>query len=122
MRLQPLGAQLVRVGDNNPLVLCNVTHYNRFVIKSFSHKGLQGFHTSGSLKGIVPQHASKLRQILATLDIASSRDEVDLPTFHLHQLTGQYEGMLSARVSGNWRVIFAFDGNDVILVDYLDYH
>lgn len=30
--------------------------------------------------------------------------------------------MLSARVSGNWRVIFAFDGNDVILVDYLDYH
>lgn len=25
-------------------------------------------------------------------------------------------------VSGNWRMIFAFDGTDVVLVDYLDYH
>ncbi|MBZ5876657.1 hypothetical protein [Chromohalobacter israelensis] len=25
-------------------------------------------------------------------------------------------------VSGNWRIIFRFNGPDVELVDYLDYH
>jgi proteic killer suppression protein len=25
-------------------------------------------------------------------------------------------------VNGNWRVIFRFEGKDVELVDYLDYH
>jgi len=25
-------------------------------------------------------------------------------------------------VSGNWRLTFAFDGQDVILLDYQDYH
>jgi len=26
------------------------------------------------------------------------------------------------RVSGNWRLTFAFEGEDAILVDYQDYH
>jgi proteic killer suppression protein len=26
------------------------------------------------------------------------------------------------KVNANWRMIFAFDGEDAILVDYLDYH
>jgi len=25
-------------------------------------------------------------------------------------------------VSGNWRLLFAFDGEDAVLVDYQDYH
>lgn len=32
------------------------------------------------------------------------------------------KGHYSVCVSGNWRMIFAFDGTDVVLVDYLDYH
>ena len=28
----------------------------------------------------------------------------------------------SVSVSGNWRVTFAFDGKDAVLVDYEDYH
>lgn len=66
------------------------------MIKSFTHKGLAAYYRTGSVKGIVPQHAKRLRLILSTLD--------------------------DAIVNGNWRVIFAFEGEDVILIDYLDYH
>ncbi|MFY9674830.1 MAG: type II toxin-antitoxin system RelE/ParE family toxin [Terriglobales bacterium] len=28
----------------------------------------------------------------------------------------------AVRVSGNWRLTFAFEGEDAILIDYQDYH
>ncbi|WP_426516433.1 type II toxin-antitoxin system RelE/ParE family toxin [Diaminobutyricibacter sp. McL0618] len=92
------------------------------MIKSFAHKGLAAFYATGSAKGIVPQHAKRLRLILTTLDDAAAPADVDLPAFGLHSLKGEFAGMFSVRVNGNWRVIFDFDGEDVMLVDYLDYH
>lgn len=92
------------------------------MITSFAHKGLSTFYRTGSARGIVSQHARRLRLILATLDDATSPEDVDLPAFGLHSLRGDVAGMHAMRVSGNWRVIFTFDGEDVILVDYLDYH
>ena len=92
------------------------------VIKSFTHKGLAAYYRSGSVKGIVPQHAKRLRLILTTLDDASTAADIDLPAFGLHGLKGALAGMFAVRITGNWRVIFAFEGEDVILVDYLDYH
>lgn len=92
------------------------------VIKSFAHKGLSTFYYTGSARGIVPQHRRRLRLILATLDDAAVPEDVDLPAFGLHALKGDLAGMYSLRVNGNWRVIFAFDDEDVILVDYMDYH
>lgn len=32
------------------------------------------------------------------------------------------QGCYAVSVSGNWRLIFKFDGQDAILVDYQDYH
>ena len=32
------------------------------------------------------------------------------------------EGHWAVRVSGNWRLTFAFEGEDAILIDYQDYH
>ncbi|MFF2051066.1 type II toxin-antitoxin system RelE/ParE family toxin [Leifsonia sp. NPDC058194] len=92
------------------------------MIRSFTHKGLAAYYRSGSVKGIVPQHAKRLRLILSVLDDAAVPADVDLPAFGLHSLKGDFAGMFSLRVSGNWRVIFAFEGEDVILIDYLDYH
>lgn len=48
------------------------------------------------------------------------------PSWKLHQLhnKGRFElkGHFSVSVSGNWRLTFMFDDEDVILVDYVDYH
>ena len=60
--------------------------------------------------------------ILFALDIAEAPDELDLPAFSLHALKGDLQGFWSIKVNGNWRVIFRFMGNDVELLDYLDYH
>ncbi|ACO80329.1 hypothetical protein AvCA_42020 [Azotobacter vinelandii CA] len=37
-------------------------------------------------------------------------------------LKGDRAEFWSLTVSGNWRMIFRFAGNDIELVDYLDYH
>lgn len=47
---------------------------------------------------------------------------MDLPGLYLHQLKGKDRGRWSARVSGNWRITFKFEGPDAIDVDYEDYH
>ena len=77
---------------------------------------------TGSKAGINPDHAPKLKRQLTRLDIAKTADDVNLPGWRLHLLTGNLSGHYSIVVNGNWRITFAFDGEDVVLVDYLDYH
>jgi proteic killer suppression protein len=92
------------------------------MIKSFRHKGLERFFREGSKAGIQPQHAKRLRLQLARLDAASGPEDMNLPGWRLHALKGDLAGHWSAWVNGNWRMTFAFDGEDAILVDYRDYH
>jgi proteic killer suppression protein len=92
------------------------------MIVSFRHKGLELFYTSGSTKGILASHATKLGRILGLLDVASAPADVNLPGFKLHPLKGNMKGHWSVWVNGNWRVTFRFIGADVELVDYQDYH
>lgn len=89
---------------------------------SFQHKGLRKFYETGTKKGIRASHEIKLKMILVALDTAETADELDLPAFYLHTLKGDLKGYLSIKVNGNWRVIFKFIGNNVELIDYLDYH
>jgi proteic killer suppression protein len=92
------------------------------MIKSFQHKGLEGFFKSGSKAGVQPTHATKLRLQLTALDHAKQPDDMNAPGWRLHRLTGKLAGYFSVTVSGNWRLIFKFEGQDAELVDYLDYH
>ena len=92
------------------------------MIKSFRHKGLEAFFRTGSKSGIRPDHAGKLRLQLFALDQAKAAGEMNAPGWRLHTLTGKYKGFWAVSVSGNWRLVFRFVGEDVELVDYLDYH
>ena len=56
------------------------------------------------------------------MDRATVPADLDIPGWRLHPLKGELAGYWSLTVSGNWRVIFCFDGSDIKLVDYLDYH
>jgi len=47
---------------------------------------------------------------------------MNVPGWKLHPLKGEMKGRWSVSVSGNWRPTFEFDGEDVILIDYQDYH
>lgn len=92
------------------------------MIKKIRHKGLRKFYKTGSLQGIIPEHAGRLRVILARLDASKEPQDMNLPGLDFHSLTGNYAGFWAVSVSGNWRVIFRFDGEDATDVEYLDYH
>ncbi|HEY1057696.1 MAG TPA: type II toxin-antitoxin system RelE/ParE family toxin [Limnobacter sp.] len=92
------------------------------MIKTFAHKGLEKFYLTGSKAGIRPDHANKLRRQLARLDEAHSPQDMDIPGWNLHSLDGVLKGHWSVWVSGNWRMTFRFVGDDVEIVNYLDYH
>ena len=92
------------------------------MIKSFRHKGLEGFFHEGSKAGIQPAHASKLRLQLAALDQAVRPEDMSASAWRLHPLKGSLKDHWAVTVNGNWRMVFAFEGSDAVLVDYLDYH
>ncbi len=92
------------------------------MIRSFRHKGLEGFFRTGSKKGIQPAHAARLSRQLAKLDTSAGPQDMNLPGWRLHALAGALVGHWSVWVNGNWRLTFKFEGQDAVLVDYQDYH
>jgi proteic killer suppression protein len=92
------------------------------VIKSFLHKGLRRFYESGSVVGIEPQHAKRLRMQLAALNTAVSVADMDIPGFRLHPLKGAERERWSVWVNGNWRLTFEFRDGNAYVLDYEDYH
>ncbi|MCP4472202.1 MAG: plasmid maintenance system killer protein [Gammaproteobacteria bacterium] len=59
---------------------------------------------------------------LAALDTAQSIDDVDIPGYRLHQLTGDRRGIWSITVNANWRLTFEFEEGNVYILNYEDYH
>jgi proteic killer suppression protein len=92
------------------------------MIQSFRHKGLRRFYESGSLAGIQPQHAKRLRMQLVALDSAQVIEDMDIPGFRLHPLKGADRGRWSIWVNGNWRLTFEFRDGQAYVLDYEDYH
>jgi proteic killer suppression protein len=92
------------------------------MIRSFRHKGLERFFITGSKKGILPEHSEKLGRILDRLDASISPADMNLPGYRLHELKGKDVGTWSVIVNANWRITFEFEGQDAVVVDYLDYH
>jgi toxin HigB-1 len=92
------------------------------VIRSIRHKGLKRLHEDDDTRGVIAEHAAKLRDILARLDAAATVADMDLPGFRLHPLKGKFKDFWAVTVRANWRVIFRFAGRDAVDVDYVDYH
>jgi proteic killer suppression protein len=92
------------------------------MIISFTHKGLKRFYTSGSKAGIQAEHADKIKRLLTSLDSAVCPDDMNLPSYSLHELKGNKAGIWSVTVRANWRITFRFIGIDIELVNYEDYH
>lgn len=92
------------------------------MIRSIRHKGLKCLYEDDNARGVAREHVTKLRDVLARLDAASTVLDMDLPGFRLHALKGDLEGFWAVTVRANWRVIFRFTAGDVLDVDYVDYH
>jgi proteic killer suppression protein len=92
------------------------------MIRSIRHKELKRLYEDDDRRGVIREHAVKLRDILARLGAAGTVADMDLPGFRLHPLRGELKGSWAVTVRANWRVIFRFADGDALDVDYADYH
>lgn len=92
------------------------------MIRRFRHKGLERLFTNNDASGVNPQLAAKLRRMLILLDRGKDPSALNVPGYRLHPLKGDRSGQWAASVSGNWRLIFEFEGEDATNVDLVDYH
>jgi proteic killer suppression protein len=92
------------------------------MISRFRHKGLARFFETGDTRGINAQHADWLRILLTSLHGAETPVDMNLPGYRLHPLKGERKGQWAVSVSGNWRLVFVFEGTNVSDVDLVDYH
>ncbi len=114
----------IRALRNELLRHCNLSgdRLQSAMIVSFRHKGLKLVYEKGDRRRLSSEHADKIERILARLDEATEPRNMDLPGFRLHPLKGDLAGYWSVSVSGNWRIVFRFDGANVRDVDLVDYH
>lgn len=92
------------------------------MILRFRHKGLERLFTTGNASGVSAQQAGKIRLILAQLHMAAEPAAMNIPGMRFHALSGDRKGQYAVSVSGNWRIVFEFEGQDATQVDLVDYH
>ena len=100
---------------------CRYT-FPREMIRRVRHRGLRRLYADDDRRGLNPEHVEKIARVLARLDVAVRPEDLDLPGFRLHPLTGDLAGYWSITVRANWRIIFRFEEENVTDVDLLDYH
>ena len=88
----------------------------------FAHRGLRRFYARGDARGLNPDQVARIRRLLTALQDASSPQDMALPGWRLHPLTGERRGQWGVRVSGNWRIVFRFVDGAAVDVDLIDYH
>lgn len=92
------------------------------MIKSFIQKGLKNFFYKGTKKGINPNHADNLSDILDMLDAATEIKDMKFPGSNLHLLEPKQHEIYAVSVSGAWRVTFKMEDGNVYIIDYLNFH
>ncbi len=92
------------------------------MILTFKHRGLERFFRKGDHRGIIAKSEVRVERILDRLDSVVKPDDMNIPGFKFHQLSGGRRGVYSVAVTGNWRITFRFDGQDATNVDLEDYH
>jgi len=92
------------------------------MILTFKHRGLERFFKRGDHSGIITKTEVRTERILDRLDTVARPDDMNIPGFKFHQLSGTRKGAYAVTVTGNWRITFRFDGKDAIDVDLEDYH
>jgi toxin HigB-1 len=92
------------------------------MIESFRHKGLKRLFENGERKGINPQFVERVENILGLLDAATTAQDMALPSFRLHALTGDLRGFWAVTVRANWRIVFRLEDGNARDVDLVDYH
>ena len=92
------------------------------LIRSFKNRNLRELFETGNKRGIPAQFSKRITKQLDVLNRARVLRDISLPGFNLHPLKGDRKGAWSIKVSGNWSLVFRFEGQDVYDIDFVVYH
>ena len=92
------------------------------MIETIKHKGLRRLYQENDRSGIRTDLVDKIQKILSTLDAANGPEDIVLPLFRFHPLTGDRRGTYAVTVKANWRVTFRFHEGAAYDVNLEDYH
>lgn len=94
------------------------------MIRSFRSKKLARYWFRNDPSGLPADQLERLRLRLTALNEATQPEQMNVPGWHFHALLGNMKGRYAVRVTGNWRLTFAWsaDGPDAVDVDHEDYH
>lgn len=91
------------------------------MIRSFKHKELAALW-EGRRSRIDSRLHRRILIRLDRLDAATSMEELNLPGFDFHSLTGFNPTRYTIHVNGPWCITFEFAGGDASAVDFENYH
>ena len=89
---------------------------------SFRGRSLKRFWERNDASKLPHDRLQRIAMILDRLDAATSPEDVNLPGFGFHKLSGTSKGRFAVSVSANWRITFGWQEQDAVDVDFEDYH
>lgn len=92
------------------------------MIGSFRSKALRKLWEKNDPTGVNPNARQRIARILSILESAENLSDLDVPGFRFHALKGFDPRRYSMRVTGNWRITFAWENGIADAVDMEDYH
>ena len=92
------------------------------MIRTFKHRGLERFFRKGDHRGILARSEARIERILDRLDAVATPEDMNIPGYKFHRLTGARQDTYAVTVTGNWRITFRFEGDDAVDVALEDYH
>ncbi|MBE9460951.1 type II toxin-antitoxin system RelE/ParE family toxin [Dyadobacter subterraneus] len=92
------------------------------MIENIQHKGLRFLFENDDSSKLNAHLVERLREILSLLDTAETVEQLNIPGYRLHKLSGELKEFYSIKVNANYRIIFRFNDGDAYDVDFLDYH
>lgn len=92
------------------------------MITSFRSRSLKRFWERDDASKLPHDRVGRIAMFLDRLDASTRPEDMNLPGFGFHQLSGKSKGRYAVSVSANWRITFAWLDQDAIDVDFEDYH
>jgi proteic killer suppression protein len=92
------------------------------LIRSFRSRALLRFWEKDDSSKLPPDRIKRISAILDLLDAATSPEDLNLPGFGFHRLSGRSKGRFAVSVTVNWRITFGWHEGDAVDVDLEDYH
>lgn len=92
------------------------------MIETIRHKGIRLFWEKNDNSKLPAAQLGKIRLVLTLLHNAKKIEDMNFPGSGLHLLKGGLAGFWAVKITGNYRIVFRFDDENVYDVDYIDYH